>query len=353
MNGPFVDKCVACVGASEEQNYLANFMVALQAGCEQTPSAGMKVGLNGTVFSPTLIGAISPTSSAVPSSSHTVPTSTVVGIVVGAIVIILAVAGFFFVRHRKQRNRRMRLEGSPRLNGPKRSHHRPASSLSFRCQAHLSPRSPAFFPSASAPVIHEEKSYSDHNTALGLGAVSLESPVSKPAIWPPKTGFKSERSVRGTGNFNVPLHNIATTGPTVPSEVYYSTSPRAKGFSPIDELVTPASTTSTKSTSQLLPVKPYNPAEYGVTIPQMGAGPEATYTSPISGSTASPLISRTWDQKIPIWDKPLPPRVSSRPVVSVVSAFGGGKGKGVGGTGSPTESKDINTSFPGPPPRKR
>ncbi|KAI0130047.1 hypothetical protein BJ170DRAFT_298301 [Xylariales sp. AK1849] len=354
MSSDSVGKCVACIAASDGQSYLANFMVALDAGCQQQPATGTLVGLNDTVFSATMISAADPSASAASSSTRSsLPTTTVVGIAIGAIVLILAISGGFFVRYRKRRNRRLRLEGSPKSNVPKRSNHRPASSLSFHCQTHLSPRSPAFFPGTSESTIHEEKAYSDPNAALGSNPVSPESPAMRHSMWTSKAGFRSERSVRGGDSFSLPLHSITTSGPTVPGGVYYSTSPKAKGFSPIDDLITPASTTSTKSTAQLLPLKPYNPAEYGVTAPQTGVVPENAYASPTSASTASPLMNRNWDQKVPTWDMPLPQRVSSRQTVSVVNVLGGGKGKRVSKTGSPVESKEINVRFPGPPSPKR
>ncbi|CAJ2507516.1 Uu.00g087020.m01.CDS01 [Anthostomella pinea] len=355
MTGPVVSKCLSCVSASDDQEFLANYLIALETGCKQQPPAGTVVGLNDTVFSLTTISAIDPNSET--ASGHhgsTLSTPQVVGIVVGAIVTVLAIAGIWFVCGRKRRNRRLRLEGT----NSRRSHHRPASSLSFRCQTHLSPRSPAFFPNPSDSTIEEEKKvYTTTNPALGSHPVSPESPMSRSSMWQSQLSTSGFKSYSRAENMSLSLHNITTTGPAVPSNVHYSTSPKAARFSPIDE--TPASTTSTWSTSQLLPLKPYNPAEYGVSSPHLGSGSAAdvsTYTSPISGSTASPLLSRVWDQRAPTWE--LPPRGSSytRPIVTSAfegpGAAGAGKGKRVSNTGSPVESKQINTSFAGPPTRR-
>ncbi|KAI1856096.1 hypothetical protein JX265_011811 [Neoarthrinium moseri] len=354
MGGPSVSKCIACVAASDGQDYMANFMVALGAGCQQRPPTGTLVGLNDTVFSTAMISAVDPSASAATSSNEgRLPTTTVVGVAIGAIVVALVIAGIVYICYRKRRNRRLRLNGSPGQNIPKRSIHRPASSLSFRCQTHLSPRSPAFFPGLSESTIREEKPYTGPQGGLGSNPVFADSPTSHHSPWSSRPGFMSDRGSRGVHGPSLPLHSISTATPTVPNSVYYSTSPKAKGFSPIDDMTTPASTTSTKSTSNLLPLKPYNPAEYGISAPQMGTVPEAVYTSPTSASTASPLISRAWDQKQPVWDKPLPPRVSSRPSISVAGALGGGKGKKVNNTGSPVETKEISIKFPGPPSPKR
>lgn len=348
MSGPSVAKCEACVGASDGQNLLANFMVALDAGCNQKPEAGTLVGLNDTVFSPTIISAADPTAPSTSSNEDSgLPTSSVVGIIAGVLLVILVIAAVFLIRHRKRRNRRLRLQGSPKFGSSRPGLHRRESSWSFRCQTHLSPRSPAFSPTIVEESAQKEKEFGD---------LSPESTVSGHSMWSAKQGFRpAARPYRGGDNAGVPLCNIATTVPTIPDNVHYSTSPKANAFSP-DDIATPQSTTSTKSTAQLLPVKPYNPADYSFTVPQYsGETNTTTYSSPTSASTASPLISRTWDQRNPQWDKPLPQRKASRAGGgNVKNVFtGGGRGKRVcSNDGSPVESKEINVDFPAPPPRR-
>ncbi|KAK7912034.1 LPXTG-domain-containing protein [Apiospora marii] len=382
-----IEKCISCVSASQDQKYLANFMVALEAGCTQKPAAGTAVGLNDTVFSPTLIGMVDPISSSAAESAEApaLGIPALVGIAIGGVVLLLAIAGLIFVRRRTRRNRRQRLAASLDGNAPnRRKGHRPASSLSFRCQTHLSPRSPGFSSNVADPnTLQEEKMtpYMSPTAALGSNPVSA-SPYWSPSI-APSSGFRSgERSYRGSPN----LRNIATSAPTVPDHVHYSTSPKAKGFSPVDT-ATPASAVSTKSTAQLLPLRSYNPADYtSVTQPPMSAagvmdhqhhkspysGYHAAnnnhsnpYASPTSASTASPLLSRAWEQQ-PLqrtaWD-PLPtlPQRSGPnhrlPAVKVLVGSGekavANKGKRGSNTGSPVESEEIKVSFAGPPPYRR
>ncbi|KAI3321775.1 hypothetical protein HD806DRAFT_536869 [Xylariaceae sp. AK1471] len=362
MTGPSITKCVSCVGASEDQSYLANYLVALEAGCNQRPSAGITVGLNDTVFSSTIISAIDTASKTSKDNKPALPTTSIVGIAVGAAVIILAVAGFFFVRYRKRRNQRLRLEGDTSIGGSsRRGHHRPASSLSFRCQTHLTPRSPAFFPSHSDATIEEEKGYSNPNLALGSHPAAPGSPTSRTSqtSWQPQPSYSTIPSFSRPGSTQRPLRNISITTPTVPENVHYSTSPKASRFSPLEE--TPISTTSTKSTAQLLPLRPYNPAEYGVSSPHLGSSADGSYTSPTSGTTASPLLSRLWEQNqkqnqdsmSPIWEMPQREITAARPKAAAALERIGvppspGK-KRVSKSGSPIESKQINMSFPGPP----
>lgn len=356
MTSSSVTTCMSCVGASADQGVLVNSLVALKAGCDQRPAVGTAIGLSDTVFSSTRIYAFNTTTK--DSEGQTMlPITTIVGIAVGASVAVLAIAGFFFVWGRKRRNRRLRLEGSGAKGaGSRRGCHRRASSLSFRCQTHLTPRSPAFFSDQPDSAI-EEKSYSGPHTALGSHPIAPTSPVSGTSrmSWqqqPVVSPFTRPRFAPR------PLRNISTTAPTVPDIVHYSTSPRASQFSPRDE--TPNSTTSTISTAQLLPLRAYNPAEYGISSPHLGSPADGAYTSPVSGSTASPLLSRLWDKQNqdsmpPIWETP-----QRQTVGNVRHNKAGGALERIGiplspgkkrlsNTGSPVESKEINTIFPGPP----
>ncbi|KAI0834642.1 hypothetical protein F5Y06DRAFT_278521 [Hypoxylon sp. FL0890] len=351
MTDGVVSECMSCVGALEGQDYLANFLIALDAGCKQQPPTGMLIGLNDTVFSETRISSIDPnTGKATDDQRPALSVPQMAGIAVGAVVFILAVAGFLFVHIRKRRNRRLLLGDTKASTiGSKKSRHRPASSLSFRCQTHLTPRSPAFFPNPSDSTIEEEKPYVGPFSALGSHPISPDSP--KQAAWRAQNSHSSFSAASRSGSKALPLHNIATAIPTIPGNVHYSTSPKAAFFSPTDE---PASTTSTKSTAQLLPLRQYNPAEYGVSSPQIGAGPDGTFSSPTSGTTTSPLLSRAWEQRTSTWD--LPPRSSSKPAGvgawERVAAGVAGKNRRTSNTGSPVETKQINFNFPPPPTRR-
>ncbi|KAH8166679.1 hypothetical protein CIB48_g1558 [Xylaria polymorpha] len=351
-----ITKCMTCVGASDDQGFLVNYLVALEAGCNQQPKAGEIVALSDTVFSNTVINAIDPATNASEDNQPTLSIAAIVGIAVGALVVILAIAGFFFVRHRRRRNRRLLLEGGvSRKNSPRRGH-RPASSLSFRCQARLTPRTPAFFPNESDSTVEEEKS-DNNNPHLALGSHPINPQSSASGTSP-----ASQQQQPTTPSFTrprqapVPLQSISTKAPTVPDTVHYSTSPRASRFSPHEE---PSSTTSTRSTAQLLPLRPYNPAEYGVSSPHIGSSANGSYTSPISGSTTSPLMSRLWEKQnqdamSPVWEMPVRETlVTTRPKTAgalerIGIPLSPGK-KRISNTGSPVESQEINITFPGPP----
>ncbi|KAI0166718.1 hypothetical protein GGR52DRAFT_581577 [Hypoxylon sp. FL1284] len=351
MADDIVSKCMTCVSASDDQDYLANYLVALDTGCKQRPPNGMAIGLNDTVFSNTRISAVDPVAEdTADDNKSAISVGQIAGIVAGAVAILVIVASIIFVRCRRRRNRSLIVGGVRRsTSGQKKSRHRPDSSLSFRCQTSLTPRSPAFFPNPSDGTIEEEKPYAGPFSALGSHPISPGSP--KQASWRGQIGNPRLSSFTRGDNKTVPLHNIATAIPAIPDNVHYSTSPKAAFFSPTDE---PASTTSTKSTSQLLPLRQYNPAEYGVTSPQLGSTPDGMFNSPTSGSTSSPLMSRAWDQRTPTWD--LPSRGSSRPAGvgawERVAAGVTAKNR-TSSNGSPVETTYINHQYPPPPNSRR
>ncbi|RYP47722.1 hypothetical protein DL768_006258 [Monosporascus sp. mg162] len=372
MAGPAVEKCLACVAASDDQDYLANYFIALDAGCKQRPAAGTLVGLNDTVFSKTKIGEIDPAADAGEDDEAAVPMGTIVGIAIGAVVVVLAIAGFLFVRCRKRRNIRLRLDRNRSSGMGLQLHDGPASPLSFRCQTSVSPRSPEFHRTVSETVAGAEKSYPG---AYGLHSVSPVSPVtSSPSMWRMQNPSSVAQPSYRLDNNGLALHAIATTTtvPAFPGHVHYSTSPKAAHFfSPatIEDDVAPPSTASTMSTAQLLPLtKPYNPADYAPSSNGASAisTPETTYASPTSGSTASPLLSRAWEQhqhKAPVWDVPQRQQqqragaAAGRP--SVAGALGRVAARtrrisanGDGGNCSPVETTQINTVFAAPPTRR-
>ncbi|KAI1330198.1 hypothetical protein F5Y16DRAFT_396764 [Xylariaceae sp. FL0255] len=364
-----ITKCLGCVAATDNENFLANFLVALQVGCEQQPAVGSTIALNGTVFAETRVGATNSSGNG-SNSGVTLSTAAVIGLVIGGLVLLGAITGIIFICYRKRRNRRVRL-GLGGSAGSKRRGHRPASSLSFRCQTHVTPRS-AGFPNISESTIEEaeeeEKNYGGAHMALGSHPFVSESPVSKHSAggWPAPSSKSDDPSFSKPSNASKSLKSINTSPPTVPSNVYYSSSPKASHPSPLDP--TPVSTIST---AQLLPLRTYNPAEYGVGSPNLGGSTDgSTFTSPTSGTTASPLLGCVWEQNqrqngkamSPVWEMPHRELEVSRPAFTRPRVAGAlermgippspGKGRRSSNTGSPVESQEINIHFAAPPSRR-
>jgi len=89
--------------------YLTNFVVALDASCQQQPLAGTKLSIEGDLFSTTHVNITSPSS--VPKSSynpenHGLTLGAKVGIGAAALCVILAIVGFCIVWQGKRRRRR-------------------------------------------------------------------------------------------------------------------------------------------------------------------------------------------------------------------------------------------------------
>ncbi|KAI0377932.1 hypothetical protein F5Y04DRAFT_167962 [Hypomontagnella monticulosa] len=107
FNGSHLQDCVQCFRSSPNQFYLSNFLTALKAGCEQTPQPGNLIGLSGSLFTQFEVNITAPpqnqTEAANDTSSTTMTTGAIVGIVVGAVLLFLGGTGLFWVYHRKQK----------------------------------------------------------------------------------------------------------------------------------------------------------------------------------------------------------------------------------------------------------
>ncbi|POR37044.1 Uncharacterized protein TPAR_02737 [Tolypocladium paradoxum] len=100
--------CMDCLQAAGNF-YLANFVTALQAGCEQRPAPGILVGLDGNVFSPTQVNitAPTPTASVNPEWFDQGPLNlgAKVGIAIGGVALLLMILGCGIVLNGKRRRR--------------------------------------------------------------------------------------------------------------------------------------------------------------------------------------------------------------------------------------------------------
>ncbi|OLN85013.1 hypothetical protein CCHL11_03930 [Colletotrichum chlorophyti] len=360
MLGAAYDKCLSYVRAGGEHYYLANYLVALGAGCQQRPQPGKLIGLNDTVFTKGIITIVDPKDlidNGEKEGSH-LPTTAIVGIVIGAVIAVLLAAGCIFIRYRKRKARREGRGINPELSRRAKGH-RPASSLSFRCQTHLTPKTPNFFP------INEEDAHNEKDLAGPAQKQDAAfNPAVQPGLWRPHDAMSSLRCASPVSfadkkglpqRDNVPLASITTSLPVIPLKAH---SPRFNMSSPQDDYSTPTSTTSA---APLLPFRPYVPSEHGVSTPSTGHAaafsPATTYASPTSGTTASPLLSQAgWPapsrhvstESSPVTEVsrtiPVIVRDLARPLPRRITSLGGG---------SPVESQRLQTAFPPPPPRRR
>ncbi|SPJ83636.1 related to exo-alpha-sialidase / neuraminidase [Fusarium torulosum] len=164
MLGDAVAKCQACVKADSTHTIISNFLVALDAGCQQRPKPGTPIGLNDTVFSERTISILDPSASVVPGDSHDLPNTSIAAIAVGAFAFLLISAGCIFMQHRKR---------------SKNSAHNRRSSLSFRCQTRLTPMTPGF---------HDLPPYMDEERNL-----------SKPSFWSHRNAMRGSLDTHKLG----------------------------------------------------------------------------------------------------------------------------------------------------------
>ncbi|KAF7542618.1 hypothetical protein G7Z17_g11420 [Cylindrodendrum hubeiense] len=297
MLGASYESCYSCVRADRTHTYLSN-------------SAGSTLGLNDTVFA-TAIEMVDPSSSDTASSGQLANT-TIAGIAVGAFVAILIVAGCGYMQYRKRKNRAAR---SRRVR---------ASSLSFRCQTHLTPMESGFRDGpdgTDSPVPMQESHYVDPAAALSSNPVGDDSSSSP---WDSQHGL-------GINRTSPKLSNITTTLPC-PPPVH---SPRQVA-SP-DDYTTPTSTTSTRSNMPLLHHKPYNPADHRSPLGSPLLSPGFSVASP---RNVSPLTQRDQNTES-LWEEQ---RVggSRRDLMKKASW----------GSVAPVETHNIQTSFAPPPTRR-
>jgi len=409
------EHCTSCVSVGGKTKYLTNYFVALQAGCLQKPEIGRRLGLSDEVFANETITVVDPLTMDEEDTENGpgLAVTSIVGIVVGALAVILIVAAVIFICRRKRKNRRSRASAEENYN-----RFRYRSSLSFQCQTHaMSPRhwpgvgemSPAAGDETVDPALYAQQHQQQQQQAENLtqrhslwkphdsvssfsGATekAWESPYQQPLGIPSSNADNEQKKESGLVAAAAPLHSIRTSIPTMPPHAH---------MSPLSDFQTPLSAESTHSTSALLPtgpgIKPYIPSEHGIHGSngyQIQGSPRSpglsTFNSPISGTTASPLLrSYGWPEQKPQQPSQLQQRASQQRLSSISTLVGGsshppppppqqksprftpgalgsstflsaGKkdsnvGIGMAISGSPVESWKIQTTFAGPPPKKR
>ncbi|CZT07617.1 hypothetical protein WAI453_005115 [Rhynchosporium graminicola] len=104
-----VPHCTTCLQVLTDDFYLTNFVVALDASCQQQPMAGTKLFIDGSLFSTTHVNITSP--SAAPDSTynprdHGLTLAAKAGIGAAALCAMLAMVGFCIIWQGKRRRRR-------------------------------------------------------------------------------------------------------------------------------------------------------------------------------------------------------------------------------------------------------
>jgi len=108
MNTVSVPKCTTCLAEQTNQFYLNNFVTALSGACQQQPSPGHTLSLQGSLFSTIPVNITSP--SATPSGTYSpsntkFPLGAKIGVAVSGVILLLSVLGCIIIWRGKQRRR--------------------------------------------------------------------------------------------------------------------------------------------------------------------------------------------------------------------------------------------------------
>lgn len=266
---------------------------------------------------------------------------------------ILLVAIGAYLRYRK---RKKWLDENPIERRLRRQ-----SSLSFRCQTHLTPKTPSF------PIGQEEVATVPEKEKAHL--YPAEPMYSQPPASSPEMASWTYQDQQQYHALSVETSHL----PSMPPKVH---SPRQKQSPADDYHKTPTSTISARSTTPLLPsIQPYVPADYVVPnsavtpSPRSSPRPRATATLSPFATPPVPLHDGSWplpgdvQDYSPVVEQPKHGRVidvllgvEAAPVAAAappqqrraLAALSSSPSSLKGG--SPVESRTLQTSFP-PPPR--
>jgi hypothetical protein len=303
-------------------------LIALQAGCQQKPANGIIIGLNETVFSANAIEIVDPHSATsdtnADSGSSGLQPAVIAAIAVGAFAAVVLAAGCVYMQIRKRRNRARR---EARNSSSSAGGGAPmASPLSFRCQTHVTPRSPEFPSAVRGSPVGPETPFAHPSAALGSNPIGA--------------------------------HVVVNTS-SMPSP--------APAHSPDDYFNTPTSTVSTRSNAPLLSgqYRPYYPASYAspnLSLQSGMPGVAISSNEPVSAVSTTPShhsgfsrgrqggVSPYMEQRGFQQERHY---TSPWSQVDTVGAAGAARDtvRKKGALGEPVQVTRIQTSFPPPPKR--
>lgn len=264
------------------------------------PASDSVLVLNKPLFGNDTVQVVDPSPSP-NSNGPKISSSTIVGIVVGGVVLLALIAGFTFVCIRKRRNRAKEQDR--------------ASGYSFRCQTRVTPITPRFPENA-----HTDDNFNGSEKVHVM--VTNGVPIGANAYPQAQYPWNSQSSLNVTisrQDSAIMRPSLITSLPPPPSA---HISPR---LSSPDDYSTPASAVSTRSSAPLL-------------------------ANPQRGYSPSPHLAQS------SWSLSPRPNRPDRRWEDESQGFGNALGliskkKSQTNTGSPVQSEVIQTSFPPPPTR--
>lgn len=98
--GSSFDTCLSCLRENPDQLYLANQLIALEAGCIQQPKPGTLLSLNGTIFSDAKLNITTPIVAATTTKHKSIAPAVIAGTVIGVVALLGILSGLFILFYR-------------------------------------------------------------------------------------------------------------------------------------------------------------------------------------------------------------------------------------------------------------
>jgi hypothetical protein len=96
-----MELCSQCIRQNNNTDYLANFMVALKAGCIQEPTNTYRIGLNSTVFTHNTVNI----TSAINTEKQSISSGAIIGITIACGVVVLVITAAIMSYNQKKHDR--------------------------------------------------------------------------------------------------------------------------------------------------------------------------------------------------------------------------------------------------------
>lgn len=180
----FVPKCSPCLEILEDGQYLINYMMILEAACEQKPSPGSTVSIRGDPFGTNTVVIVEPQPTYVTPDYGPVPLGARVGIAFGGFALILAIIGYCIICNGRRKRRAFLRDLQHRNEAQPSSHYggsdmfgTPISQKPLRGWENESPVSP--YTESSYP-----RYFSPYSSQYNSPVSGPESAGPSPLAWP-------------------------------------------------------------------------------------------------------------------------------------------------------------------------
>ncbi|KAL2148816.1 hypothetical protein VTH82DRAFT_1963 [Thermothelomyces myriococcoides] len=353
------ESCISCTSALGTTDYLANYFAVLGVACQQQPAPGTPLNLNDTIFSHAPIGPGSDDDND-EDGGQRLGTTAVVGIVAGALAVLLLGVGITLVCLRKRRKQYIR-EG--RRAGYDFFHRRRRrSSISFQCQTHMI--SPRFWPGVTEEGVQPPMAEnSDAVLAMRAPEDQQQQQQQHHDDTLATVGNDDTTGKANSGRKGISLQITTTSLPAPPPHAYASSAASSiekTHHSPSDFRYPPSAETAT-STTALLPPYPLPSPPYFAPPPAQAEHHSKSNSKSNSGSSSSSSSSggggssggnrssESGSSRFSVLLGKKSPRLGNG-----VWRSNSGSNKAARPnrtSGSPVESRTIQTTFP-PPPRR-